>query len=147
MHTRIGFFAAAAVVTQLGSGCSLAFVNRDFTSIAADASAATPNVAGTYEWIADIQGANPGTLSGTITFEQNGTSVTVTDTTHGNPADRDLMGDGELEGNTLTMRMVLRNGETDYSADVTFRAGNAVILREGFSVLEGAKLRVEVTTP
>ena len=109
---RMGF----GLVVALGSaGCG-----QDL-GIPADPSAATPTVSGTYDWTATIQGASPGLGLGTITFAQDGDVVTITDTTHGNPADRDLMGSATFEGNVLVMQMVPRNGDPDYTADVTFR--------------------------
>ena len=109
---RLGF----VLVVALGSaGCG-----QDL-DIPADPSAETPTVSGTYEWTATIQGENPGLGLGTITFAQDGDVVAVTNTTHESTADRDLMGSATFEGNVLVMQMVPRNGETDYSADVTFR--------------------------
>ena len=63
-------------------------------------------------------------LRGTITFEQDGTRVRVTDTTYENAFDRALEGEGTLEGNRLLITLVPRNGETDYSAEVLFLFGD-----------------------
>ena len=112
-----GLMTASASVT----GCALSFLGRDFTPIGPDPASPTPDVAATYEWIASIQGDNNFVLTGTIAFEQSGADVSVVNTTHSNPADRDLMGAGVLEGNLLTMQMVPRNGDTDYVADGAFR--------------------------
>lgn len=119
MRTRLltGLVTASVCVT----GCALSFLGRDFTPIGPDPASPTPDVAATYEWIANIQGSNSYTLTGTIAFEQSGNRVSVANTTHSNPANRDLIGTADLEGNVLTMQMVPRNGDTDYVADVTFR--------------------------
>ena len=62
-------------------------------------------------------------LRGTITLEQEGATVRVTDTTYENAFDRALEGEGTLEGNRLGITLVPKNGETDYSAEVIFLFG------------------------
>ena len=86
MRTRLltGLVAASVSVT----GCALSFLGRDFTPIGPDPASSAPDVAATYEWIANIQGNNSYTLTGTITFEQSENRVSVTNTTHSNPANR-----------------------------------------------------------
>ncbi len=59
-------------------------------------------------------------LSGTITFEQTGNTVQIVDTTYDTVDDRKLSGAGELQGNRLDVVLVPTNGDTDYSADVSF---------------------------
>ena len=114
--------ATAFLVTLASSGCTtLSFVGRDFSPISAEPTASIPNVDGIYEWIAEIRGANTYTLTGTITFEQDGPTVSIANTIHSNPANRDLVATADLEGNVLNMMMVPRNGDTDYTADVTMR--------------------------
>lgn len=74
------------------------------------------HVAGTYDWGFDIAEL----LFGTITFAQDGKTVTVTQTFHAAPGNRELTGQGRLEGNRLDVRMVPANGDTDYHADTSF---------------------------
>ena len=118
---KVGILTGLVTASMFAGGCALSFLGRDFTPIGPDSASPTPDVAATYEWIANIQGKNSYTLTGTITFEQSGNRVSVADTTHSNPANRDLIGTADLEGNVLILQMVPRNGDTDYVADVTFR--------------------------
>lgn len=80
-----------------------------------EATATSPAVTGTYRYRSDVFG-----LSGTITFAQEGGRLFVTDTTYTTGDDRALEGDGPMQGNRATVRLVPRNGDTDYTADVTF---------------------------
>jgi hypothetical protein len=73
---------------------------------------AGPSVAGTYRYY--------GSLRGTITLEQAGSTVRLVDTVYDNADDRPLVGAGMLAGNVLEMHMVPENGDTDYEADVRF---------------------------
>lgn len=75
------------------------------------------NVAGTFDYF----GTDPFAITGTIIFEQDGTTVRVVDTTYDFTDNRRLMGEATLNGNELTIALVPLNGETDYRADVTFR--------------------------
>jgi hypothetical protein len=60
-------------------------------------------------------------LRGTITFEQQGNMVRVTDTTYDNSSDRRLRSNFlPLQGNKLVAQLVPQNGDTNYRADVTF---------------------------
>ncbi len=59
-------------------------------------------------------------MSGTITFAQEGDTVRVVNTTYDFGSDRALEGEAQLQGNTLLITLVPRNGDTDYRADVTF---------------------------
>ena len=59
-------------------------------------------------------------LSGTITFTQDGDTVRVVDTTYDFAQDRALEGEAQLEGNKLVIRLVPKNGDTDYIADIIF---------------------------
>ena len=59
-------------------------------------------------------------LRGTITFVQNGTTVTCTGTTYDNSSDRELEGEATIVGNRLDITLVPINGDDDYSADITF---------------------------
>jgi hypothetical protein len=75
----------------------------------------TVNVEGAYDWVFNFF-----TLEfGTITFAQDGATVTATHTFHAFPTNRELSGQAELEGNRLVMAMTPKNGDTDYTADVT----------------------------
>ena len=58
-------------------------------------------------------------LSGTITFEQSASGVAVTDTTYDTGKDRALIGPGRLQGNRLDLVLIPRNGDTDYTANVS----------------------------
>ena len=59
-------------------------------------------------------------INGTITFESDGSTVRVTNTTDDSGSNRALEGVAELEGNTLSIILFPINGDTDYQADVTF---------------------------
>jgi hypothetical protein len=83
----------------------------------------TPNtpadidVTGTYRYSSPI----PFMISGTIIFEQSGDTVRILNTTYDNNVpNRALMGEAQLNGNTLDIAMVPTNGDTDYRADVRF---------------------------
>lgn len=82
-----------------------------------------PDVTGNFEWLAKINGANSYTLTGTITFEQEGMLVRVGPNTHSNPSNRELVGEADLKGNMLDIVMVPKNGDTDYTANATIRGG------------------------
>ncbi len=75
------------------------------------------DVAGTWRY----SGADIFKLRGTITFEQQGSQVRVTDTTYDNSGDRRLQSEfTPLQGNKLVIVLTPKNGDTDYRADVTF---------------------------
>ncbi len=60
-------------------------------------------------------------LRGTISFAQQGEVVQVSDTSYDNaPRDRSVVGMAPLAGNRLDVRLVPRNGDTDYTANVSF---------------------------
>lgn len=59
-------------------------------------------------------------LNGTITLEQDGDVVRVTETTYDSGSNRPLVGQGRLIGSTLPIVLVPENGDTDYQADVVF---------------------------
>ncbi len=80
------------------------------------------NVAGTFEYGQGLVG--PYTLRGTISFTQSSADVNVTGTTYENANDRDLIGQGTLVGNRLDITLVPKNGDPDYSAEVTFLFGD-----------------------
>ena len=65
------------------------------------------------------------TLSGTITFVQQGTRVTVTDTTYDTGRDRALIGTTELQGNRLDITLTPKNGDTNYRAEVSLTFSDA----------------------
>ena len=81
---------------------------------------ASPDVDGTYTYGGQISGNNPGSLSGTITFERDGDMVAVTDTTYNFGSNRKLSGTAMINGNRLEILLNPSNGDTDYQADVTF---------------------------
>lgn len=81
--------------------------------------AAQVDVAGLFEY----GGASRFLLKGTITFEQEGDLVRVTDTTYTNAFDRALEGEATLEGNRLLIELVPKNGDPDYTAEVLFLFG------------------------
>ncbi|MFI5401798.1 MAG: hypothetical protein ACHQ1G_02600 [Planctomycetota bacterium] len=82
----------------------------------AEVSTPVANVTGTFRY-ASTTGYF---LTGTVTFEQTGTTVRVTSTTYDNANDRELMGEGTIVGNRLDIQLVPINGDLDFSADVTF---------------------------
>jgi hypothetical protein len=82
--------------------------------------AAQVNVGGVYSYGGDSFYL----LRGTITFEQEGDVVRVTGVTYENSGDRDLVGEGVLQGNKLPIVLVPKNGDTDYRAEVTFLFSN-----------------------
>ena len=59
-------------------------------------------------------------LSGTITFSQEGARVQVTDTSYDTGRDRSLIGAATLAGNRLDITLTPKNGDTNYTADVSF---------------------------
>ncbi len=77
---------------------------------------ATVDVAGVYRYNA----ADLLNLSGTIEFSQDGNTVQVVNTTYDFGANRALDGEGTLAGNTLTIQLFPRNGDSNYRADVAF---------------------------
>lgn len=81
-----------------------------------ESESATPNVAGTFRY----GGNSVGYLSGTITFEQEGDLVRVTETTYDVTLNREVIGEAYLVGNRLDIPLTPSNGATDYRADVTF---------------------------
>ena len=80
-----------------------------------DDPAATLDVSGVYRYWSPLF-----SLRGTITFAQSGSEASVLETTYASGDDRSLMGSDTLAGNRLDMRLVPVNGDTDYSANVTF---------------------------
>jgi hypothetical protein len=77
---------------------------------------AVVNVEGTYRYASNVGYG----LRGTITFVQSGTTVTCTGTTYDNANDRELEGQATIVGNRLDITLVPINGDTDYSAEVSF---------------------------
>lgn len=74
------------------------------------------NVAGTYRY----SGFTPGYLTGTISFEQEGSTVRIVETTYDFTNNREVIGEATLNGNRLAVELTPSNGDTDYKADVTF---------------------------
>ena len=79
--------------------------------------AAMVDVTGTYDYSGNLP---PFSLFGTITFQQAGDAVQVVSTTYGNSNDRALMGQAAIVGNRLDIVLVPVNGDTNFSANVTF---------------------------
>lgn len=114
----------ASVAVGVGLGCD-AFVNRvSVGDCAGSMPEAVINVAGVFRYSGD--GANSETgggfsFSGTITFEQDGTMVRVSDTTYDAGVLRPVAGDfSELDGNVLDTVLTPINGDEDYQAAVRF---------------------------
>lgn len=118
--------ALAALAMLAGSSCAVFPVNVE--SCAVEDPQATVNVAGVYRYSG--RGANQDSgaefgLSGTITFAQDGSRVRVTDTTYDFSGLRRLESDfAELQGNRLEAVLTPINGDTDYTAHVTFIFGD-----------------------
>ena len=77
----------------------------------------TPHVAGTFRYQG---GASGFFLRGSITFEQEDSTVRVVEVTYDNSNDRQLVGEGELDLNVLDIALVPENGDTDFEADCKF---------------------------
>lgn len=108
---------AALLALALGlSGCS---ETPDLECPELDAGASA-DVSGTFFYSSPVF-----LLRGTITFEQEGETVRITDTTYENVNDRRLMGEGTIVGNRLDVVLVPINGDTDYSANVSFAFSEA----------------------
>lgn len=120
------FIFSAALIS--GQGCpGLAGRNtgeglgRGFpTTCPSEDPAAAIDVAGVFRYAGDRLGR----LTGTITFEQEGNLVRVTDTTYDFSHDRRLQGEATLQGNGLTIQLLPKNGDTDYRANVVFLFNN-----------------------
>lgn len=63
-------------------------------------------------------------LRGTITFAQAGSRVEVTDTHYDNARDRAVGGAADLLGNRYDVTMTPLNGDTNYTAQVSFVFGD-----------------------
>lgn len=121
LFVAVGLCVAGCFTSFVGQSfpeLSDALLGEDFSDIQETPGVSPPSVAGTYEWVAGIMQPRMYTLTGTITLEQQGALVRVVDTTHSNPANRQLEGEAELSGNVLRIQMVPQNGDTDYAADV-----------------------------
>ena len=85
---------------------------------------ATINVAGVFRYAGNGANAETGvgfSLSGTITFEQQGNMVRVTDTTYDFRSLRRLESEfADLRGNELFLDLVPTNGDADYQTAVKF---------------------------
>jgi hypothetical protein len=110
------FAAVALCVSALSivaaASCSFSMLAR----CADEDSESTVDVTGTFRYAGDV----PGPLTGTVVLEQEGDTVRVLDSTSDFSPNRALEGEGTLAGNRLDIRLVPRNGDTDYIADVTF---------------------------
>lgn len=87
-------------------------------------------IAGTYSYASRVF-----RLSGTITFAQQGTRVSVLETTYDGVDARSLVGEADLAGNRLDMTLTPANGDDDYSAEVSliFENGGADFCLARFS--------------
>ncbi len=114
--------AGTGLVLLVGTSCAIIPVDVDSCAIE-DAQAAI-NVNGVYRYSGEGANQESGAsfgLSGTITFEQDGNRVRVTDTTYDFAGLRRVdSGFAELQGNRLALVMTPINGDRDYIADVTF---------------------------
>ena len=103
--------APVVLVALLLAGCPSA------PAAPALASVGTPNVAGTFRY----QGGATGFfLRGSITFEQEDSTVRIVEVTYDNANDRPLVGEAALDGNVLDIVLVPDNGDTDFEADCKF---------------------------
>ncbi len=85
----------------------------------------TIDVSGIFRYApGDFLDLNVPPLTGTITFAQEGNTVRVLDTAYDLGSDRALEGEADLVGNTLMIRLVPKNGDADYTADITFVFSN-----------------------
>jgi hypothetical protein len=76
----------------------------------------TLTVSGAYRYASPVF-----ELRGTISFARQGDVVQVTGTSYDNaPRDRSVVGMAPLAGNRLDVRLVPSNGDTDYTANVSF---------------------------
>jgi hypothetical protein len=117
MRKRFNPFLIALATGCAGFGVSIVACGVDPKCADADPSAVV-QVSGTYDYGGDTSLS----LIGTITFEQQGDLVRVTDTTYLNSNDRPLQSEfAPLDGNTLVLKLTPKNGDTNYQADVTFR--------------------------
>jgi hypothetical protein len=114
--------AAAGGAVLVGTSCAIIPVGVD--SCAVEDPLASINVAGAYRYSgqgSNLETGNAFSLSGTITFVQEGNRVRVSDTTYDFAGLRRVQSDfAELQGNRLVLAMTPINGDTDYVADVTF---------------------------
>lgn len=103
------------------AGCA---VRTPVDECAAELEDATINVAGVFRYAGNGANQETGTgfsLTGTITFEQQGQSVRVTDTSYDFSGLRGLESEfGDMVGNVLVLTLSPINGDTDYRADVKF---------------------------
>ena len=86
--------------------------------------AAMINVAGVFRYSGGGTNLQTGVgfdLSGTVTFEQQGNRVRVSDSTYDFAGLHRFAGEvTELQGNRLVTQLIPINGDEDYRADVTF---------------------------
>jgi hypothetical protein len=103
----VAVFAAACPDGDRASG-------RDLGCPAIDGAAAI-TAAGVYRYV-----SAEFALSGTITFAQEGSLLRVTDTSYDTGNDRSLIGSAALAGNRLDIVLTPKNGDTNYTAQVSF---------------------------
>lgn len=104
---------AAAVCMLLSTVSCASFSGEAFIDLIEVDPDAQINVAGTYRW-----GFVDAITEGTITFSQDGQTVTVDGIEYIlQPQLRDLTGQADLTGNTLEIALVPKDG-TAYQADV-----------------------------
>lgn len=113
--SRSALLAGSLAVLALGA-CNDAEDDRidpiECPALDADA---MPNVVGLFDYASEISA-----VYGTITFEQDGREVRVTDTTYTNANARALEGSATLDGNRLQIELTPTNGDVDYDAFVDF---------------------------
>ncbi len=116
--------AVVAAGMLIGANCAiLPLAPPDASNNPPENPEAVINVAGTFRYTGQGESATGATfvLSGTITFEQQGNQVRISDSTYDFAGLRPVAGDfTELQGNRLVAVLTPINGDTDYVADVTF---------------------------
>ena len=113
--------ASGMMLLAVAVGC---FVPVDIDSCSALNTQAMIDVGGTFRYSGageNIDTSQGFVISGTITFEQDGNRVRVTNTTYDFSGLRALQSEfTELDGNRLLLEMTPINGDTDYTANVGF---------------------------
>jgi hypothetical protein len=149
-HRRPGALALVALALAPAGCLDAGPAPAPTVTCAAPDAMASVRVGGTFRY------ASPEfALAGTITFAQEGSMVTVTDTTYDTGRDRALTGAAPLQGNRLDVALVPKNGDTNYRAEVslTFAEGGSRFCLLSFSDTNGdtggrgSYLGVRTSTP
>ena len=123
--SRAARIATAALALWIPLGCTPSFVSVEVSECAEeDPDAAVIDVAGVFRYSGTgITGKSGPTfqLSGTITFEQQGSMVRVSGSTYDNGALRSVQSEfAELSGNRIGLLLTPNNGDTNYRAAIKF---------------------------